>query len=75
MVTKDELFSLEDSLPQASFVAAANSRYVSIKQGKADHYSQLSQSFHPLTAHLLTAANIVNLILLLNVICRCGRNS
>jgi len=33
VVTKDELFSLEDSLPQASFVAAANSRYVSIKQG------------------------------------------
>lgn len=32
-VTKDELFSLEDSLPQASFVAASNSRYVSIKQG------------------------------------------
>ena len=33
-VTKDELFSLEDSLPQASFVAASNARYVSIKQGK-----------------------------------------
>lgn len=33
-VTKDELFSLEDSLPQASFVAALNSRYVSVKQGK-----------------------------------------
>jgi len=33
VVTKDELFSLEDSLPQASFVAAANSRYVSVKQG------------------------------------------
>jgi len=33
VVTRDELFSLEDSLPQASFVAAANSRYVSIKQG------------------------------------------
>lgn len=32
-VTKDELFSLEDSLPQASFVAASNARYVSIKQG------------------------------------------
>jgi len=32
-VTKDELFSLEDSIPQASFVAASNSRYVSIKQG------------------------------------------
>ncbi|KAK9721423.1 Fascin domain [Popillia japonica] len=32
-VTKDELFSLEDSLPQASFVAALNSRYVSVKQG------------------------------------------
>lgn len=33
-VTKDELFSLEDSLPQASFVAALNSRYVSVKQGE-----------------------------------------
>merc|ERR1712088_619573 len=33
VVTKDELFSLEDSLPQASFVAASNSRYVSVKQG------------------------------------------
>lgn len=33
-VTKDELFTLEDSLPQASFVAALNSRYVSVKQGK-----------------------------------------
>lgn len=32
-VTKDELFSLEDSLPQASFVASLNSRYVSVKQG------------------------------------------
>ena len=32
-VTKDELFSLEDSLPQASFVAVANDRYVSVKQG------------------------------------------
>ena len=33
-MTKDELFSLEDSLPQASFVAAANDRYVSVKQGE-----------------------------------------
>merc|ERR1719282_833247 len=33
VVTKDELFSLEDSLPQASFMASANSRYVSVKQG------------------------------------------
>jgi len=33
VVTKDELFSLEDSLPQASFMAGANSRYVSVKQG------------------------------------------
>ncbi|XP_017770932.1 PREDICTED: protein singed [Nicrophorus vespilloides] len=32
-VTKDELFSLEDSLPQASFVASLNSRFVSVKQG------------------------------------------
>ena len=36
VVTKDELFSLEDSLPQASFVAAANSRYVSVKQGEEE---------------------------------------
>lgn len=33
-VTKDELFLLEDSLPQASFIAALNSRYVSVKQGE-----------------------------------------
>uniref|UniRef100_A0A0P4VVV5 Putative fascin-like domain protein n=2 Tax=Rhodnius TaxID=13248 RepID=A0A0P4VVV5_9HEMI len=33
VVTKDELFTLEDSLPQASFIAALNSRYVSVKQG------------------------------------------
>lgn len=33
-VTKDELFVLEDSLPQVSIAAAANDRYVSIKQGK-----------------------------------------
>uniref|UniRef100_A0A8D9BIL9 Protein singed n=1 Tax=Cacopsylla melanoneura TaxID=428564 RepID=A0A8D9BIL9_9HEMI len=32
-VTKDELFTLEDSLPQASFIAALNSKYVSVKQG------------------------------------------
>uniref|UniRef100_A0A2P2HYA1 Protein singed-like n=2 Tax=Hirondellea gigas TaxID=1518452 RepID=A0A2P2HYA1_9CRUS len=32
-VTKDELFALEDSLPQASFVALLNQRYVSVKQG------------------------------------------
>ncbi|XP_026478319.1 protein singed [Ctenocephalides felis] len=32
-VTRDELFCLEDSLPQASFIAAMNSRYVSVKQG------------------------------------------
>ncbi|XP_076041609.1 fascin domain-containing protein singed isoform X2 [Oratosquilla oratoria] len=32
-VTKDELFALEDSLPQASFVALLNGRYVSVKQG------------------------------------------
>lgn len=32
-VTRDELFSLEDSLPQASFIAAMNLRYVSVKQG------------------------------------------
>lgn len=33
-VTKDELFTLEDSLPQASFIAALNIRYVSVKQGE-----------------------------------------
>lgn len=33
-VTKDELFALEDSLPQASFSALLNNRYVSVKQGK-----------------------------------------
>ncbi|XP_055303663.1 protein singed [Sitodiplosis mosellana] len=32
-VTRDELFSLEDSLPQASLVAALNLKYVSVKQG------------------------------------------
>lgn len=32
-VTRDELFSLEDSLPQAAFVAALNGKYVSVKQG------------------------------------------
>jgi len=32
-VTKDELFSLENSLPQACFGAALNDRYVSVKQG------------------------------------------
>lgn len=34
-VTRDELFSLEESLPQASFVAALNQRYVSVKQGES----------------------------------------
>lgn len=33
-VTKDELFSLEDSLPQASFMALLNNKFVSVKQGK-----------------------------------------
>ena len=32
-VTKDELFALEDSLPQAAFVALQNGRHVSVKQG------------------------------------------
>lgn len=32
-VTKDELFSLEDSLPQASFMALLNNKFVSVKQG------------------------------------------
>jgi len=33
VVTKDELFSLENCQPQAAFMAATNSRYVSVKQG------------------------------------------
>jgi len=32
-VTKDELFVLEDSLPQAAFICGLNGRYVSTKQG------------------------------------------
>jgi len=32
-VTKDELFVLQDSLPQAGFVSGLNSRFVSVKQG------------------------------------------
>ena len=32
-VTKDELFSLEDSLAQAVFVSVMNARFVSVKQG------------------------------------------
>ncbi|XP_021950960.1 protein singed isoform X2 [Folsomia candida] len=32
-VTKDELFVLEDSVPQGAFVAKLNGRYVSTKQG------------------------------------------
>ena len=42
-VTKDELFSLEDSLPQASFVAASNTRYVSVKQGRSSLFSPLKR--------------------------------
>jgi len=33
VVTKDELFSLENCQPQAAFMAATNSRYISVKQG------------------------------------------
>merc|ERR1711983_735997 len=43
-VTKDELFSLEDSLPQASFVAASNTRYVSVKQGVDVQANQVRRS-------------------------------
>jgi hypothetical protein len=43
-VTKDELFSLEDSLPQASFVAALNSKFVSVKQGKEECESFLRRN-------------------------------
>ncbi|KAK2710834.1 protein singed-like isoform X1 [Artemia franciscana] len=32
-VTRDELFSLEDSVPQATFMSLMNGRYVSVKQG------------------------------------------
>jgi len=38
-VTRDELFSLEESLPQASFVAALNQRYVSVKQGNFSNFT------------------------------------
>jgi hypothetical protein len=44
-VTKDELFSLEDSLPQASFVAALNSKFVSVKQGKEGVREFFAQEF------------------------------
>ena len=33
VVTKDQLFSLEDSPPQASFQAVTNHRFISVKQG------------------------------------------
>jgi fascin 1/2 len=39
VVTKDELFSLEDSLPQAAFQAVSNQRFVSIKQGERSNAS------------------------------------
>jgi fascin 1 len=42
-VTKDELFALEDSPPQASFVASLNARYVSVKQG--EYKSAFSSNF------------------------------
>ena len=45
-VTRDELFSLEESLPQASFVAALNQRYVSVKQGE---YSRAVDEYDLLT--------------------------
>lgn len=35
-VTRDELFSLEDSVPQAAFVGF-NGKYVSVKQGELQH--------------------------------------
>jgi len=34
VVTKEELFSLEDSLPQAAFQSVGNKRYLSTKQGE-----------------------------------------
>merc|ERR1712045_123349 len=45
-VSKDELFSLEDSSPQASFVAASNTRYVSVKQGVDVTANQEEISYH-----------------------------
>ncbi|CAG0920868.1 unnamed protein product [Notodromas monacha] len=41
-VTKDELFQLHDSLPQASFCAALNARFVSVKQGKVSLFDHCS---------------------------------
>ncbi|XP_026676385.1 protein singed-like [Diaphorina citri] len=45
-VTKDELFTLEDSLPQASFIAALNSKYVSVKQDLSSKLGLIKLSFH-----------------------------
>jgi hypothetical protein len=44
-VTKDELFTLEDSLAQAVFVSVMNGRHVSVKQGSfysAQFYTRLA---------------------------------
>ena len=55
-VTKDELFSLEDSLPQASFVAALSARYVSVKQGEL---LMTENSFLDLQIHSLSRVSLV----------------
>lgn len=64
-VTKDELFSLEDSLPQASFVAALNSRFVSVKQGKFNiifYIILLSLLFFHIIVDIYNLADIVKTI-------------
>lgn len=67
-VTKDELFSLEDSLPQASFVAALNARFVSVKQGKIFKYDSNRKSLHDKTvcklSHLSNFCTFVETIFL-----------
>ena len=50
-MTKDELFTLEDSLAQAVFVSMMNSRYVSVKQGL--YYYQLLFYLHHIPLPLL----------------------
>lgn len=48
-ITKDELFLLEDSLPQAAFMAGLNSRFVSVKQGNfSDFLLELGKIHTPI---------------------------
>lgn len=58
-VTRDELFSLEESLPQASFVAALNQRYVSVKQGRFLNFT-IARFFVHKNANLLIIRRIIN---------------